>query len=56
MTVVTQKMAVITRLDGTIAVNAEVFIINGQNLKTQKTKTYYLFIFSTFVVLFLKNY
>ena len=42
-----KKVTVVIRNNGTIAVNAEVFIINE--------KLNYLFILSTFMILFLKN-
>ena len=47
MTLITQKVTVITRDDGTIGVNAVVFIINE--------KMNYLLILSTFMILFSKN-
>ena len=47
MTVITQTLSVITRNDGTIAVNAQAFIIK-ENLN-------YIFIYSTIMIIFLKN-
>ena len=43
----TQKVSLIIRKDGTIAISADVFIIDE--------KLNYLFIFSTSVILFSKN-